>query len=63
MTICCLIHYCFALPQQQKLTKLASLLLAHNELEAVPQIPETVRILHLQVSRLKHKKSLSSGVG
>ena len=34
---------------QQKLTKLANLFLADNRLEAVPQIPESVRIVHLQV--------------
>lgn len=36
----------------QKLNKLAHLYLAHNELEAVPLIPETVRTLHLQVRKL-----------
>lgn len=34
---------------QQKMTKLAKLLLANNQLEAVPYIPDSVRILHLQV--------------
>ena len=34
---------------QQKLTKLIKLYLADNQMEAVPQVPETVRILHLQV--------------
>lgn len=54
--VCCWLIHCFALFQQQKLTKLANLFLAHNELDAVPHIPETVRILHLQVSRLNQKK-------
>ena len=33
----------------QKLTRLVNLFLADNQLEAVPQIPESVRTLHLQV--------------
>lgn len=40
------IFFCF----QQKLTKLVNLYLSDNMLEAVPYIPESVRILHLQVS-------------
>lgn len=34
---------------QQKMTKLINLFLADNQLEAVPHIPDNVRILHLQV--------------
>lgn len=37
----------------QKLTNLAYVYLSHNELEAVPQLPESVRIVHLQVWSLK----------
>lgn len=33
----------------QKLTRLVNLYLADNKLEAVPFIPDNVRILHLQV--------------
>lgn len=33
----------------QKLTRLTNLYMADNMLEAVPVIPESVRILHLQV--------------
>ena len=33
----------------QKLTRLVNLVLADNQLEAVPQIPESVRTVHLQV--------------
>lgn len=33
----------------QKMTKLTNLYLADNQLEAVPFIPDSVRILHLQV--------------
>lgn len=33
----------------QKLTRLTNLYMAENTLEAVPFIPESVRILHLQV--------------
>lgn len=35
---------------QQKLTRLANLYMAENLLEAIPFIPESVRILHFQVS-------------
>lgn len=34
----------------QKLKQLVNLFLGDNELEAVPVIPESVRIIHLQVS-------------
>lgn len=37
----------------QKLNKLIHVYLAHNELEAVPAIPESVRTLHLQVGLLQ----------
>lgn len=38
---------------QQKMTKLGILFLADNQLEAVPFIPDSVRILHLQVCIFK----------
>lgn len=34
----------------QKLTRLAYLYLGNNELTAVPQLPESLNIVHLQVS-------------
>lgn len=33
----------------QKLTKLAYLYLGYNQLEAVPHLPESLRVVHLQV--------------
>lgn len=33
----------------QKLTRLANLFLADNQLEAVPHLPESLRTVHLQV--------------
>lgn len=37
------------LSNMQKLTKLAYLYLSNNEIEAIPQLPESLRIVHLQV--------------
>lgn len=34
----------------QKLTKLAYLYLGNNELTAVPQLPESLHVVHLHVS-------------
>lgn len=44
----------------QKMTRLTNLYLADNQLEAVPFIPDAVRILHLQVCIFEPKAQINT---
>lgn len=59
-------NLCNDLDLHQKMSQLRNLLLADNRMEAVPFIPHSVRIVHLQVwttAETSHFKELLSTFG